>query len=121
MARLAIVGTACAAVLAVAAPSAGAFGSLDNTFGSGGTLMLSVGDGGQSAGNGVGVAQFGALRVAGEAIDTGDSKLALLRLDPNGTPASLGTTLTPLGGDAGAAAIVTRADGRSVVAGYGAG
>src|SRR5437763_6545524 len=120
MARLTIVGIACTAVLAVAAPSAAAFGSLDNTFGSGGTLLVSVGDGAESAGNGVSIAPFGALRVAGEAIDGGESKLALLRLDPNATPASLGTTLTPLGGDAAAAGIVTGPDGRSVVAGYGA-
>jgi uncharacterized delta-60 repeat protein len=94
-----------------------ASGNLDNGFGAGGVLVLSVGTGGQSAGNGIAVAPNGGLRAAGEAIDGPESKFAFLRLDANGT--LLGTTLTSLGGDAAGAAIFTQADGRSVVAGYG--
>src|SRR4051794_1313093 len=118
MPRLAIVGAGCVVALTVAAPSASGFGSLDNGFGAGGTLVLSVGSGGQSAGNGIALASGGALRVGGEAIDGGTSQFALLRLDANGTPASAATTLTPVGADAAAAAIVTGSDGRSLLAGY---
>jgi uncharacterized delta-60 repeat protein len=61
------------------------------------------------------------LRVGGEAIDGSASKFVLLRLDANATPASLGITLAPVGGDAAGAAIISQADGGSVVAGYGLG
>ena len=90
MPRLATLGAACAVVLAVGAPSAVASGSLDNGFGSGGALLLSVGGGDQSAGNGVALTPSGGLRVAGEAIDGSESKFVLLRLDANAAPASLG-------------------------------
>src|SRR5439155_1401208 len=121
MPRLASLGAACAVVLAVGAPTAGASGNLDNSFGFGGGLLLSVGDGGQSAGNGIALTPTGGLSVAGEAIDGSESKFTLLDLDANASPASLSTTLTPIGGDAAGAAIVNRADGKSVVAGYGLG
>jgi uncharacterized delta-60 repeat protein len=121
MLRLATLGAAFAAVLALGAPAAAAPGNLDNGFGSGGALMLSVGNGGQSAGNGVALGPGGALRVAGEAIDGNQSKFAFLRLDANAAPASLGSTFTSIGGDAAGAAIVSQPDGRSVVAGYGFG
>jgi uncharacterized delta-60 repeat protein len=116
MPRLAPLGAACLALLAGAPPVA-ASGNLDNGFGAGGALVLSVGTGGQSAGNGIAVAPSGGLRAAGEAIDGPESKFAFLRLDADG--ALLGTTLTSLGGDATGAALFTQADGRSVVAGYG--
>ena len=119
MPRLAPVGAACLAALVAGAPTAAASGNLDNSFGPGGALVLSVGDGGQSAGNGIAVAPGGGLRVAGEAIDGPESKFAFLRLDANG--ALLGTTLTSLGGDAAGAALFTQADGKSLVAGYGSG
>src|SRR4051794_25151110 len=99
MPRLATLVATCLAVLAFGASSAAAFGSLDTGFGFGGGLLLSVGDGGQSAGNGIALAPTGGLRVAGEAIDGAESKFVFLRMDADGTPASLGTTLTPLGGD----------------------
>jgi uncharacterized delta-60 repeat protein len=121
MERLGAVGVVCAAVLAAGAPPAAAVGDLDNGFGNGGTLLVPVGTGGQSAGNGVAVVAGGGLDVGGEAIDGSASNLVLLRLDSNATPASLGTTLTPLGGDAAGAAIVVQGDGKAVVAGYGLG
>jgi uncharacterized delta-60 repeat protein len=112
-------GAACVIALALGAPAAAAPGSLDNGFGSGGALLLPVGSGGQSAGNGIALAPSGGLRVAGETIDQGESKFVLLRSDANASPGSVGTTLTSLGGDAAGAAIVTQADARSVVGGYG--
>jgi uncharacterized delta-60 repeat protein len=121
MLRLFIPAAVVTVGLAIGAPCAAASGSLDGAFGSGGVLLLPVGSDGQSAGNGIALAPSGGLRVAGEAIDGAVSRLVLLRLDANATPASLGSTLTPLGGDAAAAAIVTQADGKSVVAGYGLG
>src|SRR3954471_11003726 len=116
MPRLAPLGAACL-VLLVGAPPAVASGNLDNDFGPGGALLLSVGNAGQSAGNGIAVTIGGGLRAAGEAVDGPESKFAFLRLDANGR--LLGTTLTSLGGDAAGAALFTRADGRSLVAGYG--
>src|SRR5206468_2556499 len=82
--------------LAVGAPTAAASGNLDNSFGFGGGLLLSVGDGGQSAGNGIALTPTGGLSVAGEAIDGSESKFTLLDLDANASPASLSTTLTPI-------------------------
>src|SRR4051812_8204660 len=114
-----VLAGAFALVLATAAPVAATPGSLDNGFGSGGTLLRPVGDGGQSSGNGIALAPSGGLRMAGEALDSGESRLFLMRLDENGSPASASTTLTSLGGDAAAAAVVTAPDGGSVVAGYG--
>src|SRR4051794_31932784 len=119
MPRLAMLAAILSAILATAAPPALAAGTVDNSFGFGGAVLLSVGNGGQSAGNGIAAAPSGALRIGGEAIDGPQSDMALVRLDANGSPGSVGITLTPLGGDAAGAGIVTLADGRSVVAGYG--
>jgi uncharacterized delta-60 repeat protein len=119
MPRLALLGAACVTLLAVAAPAAAAPGSLDGSFGSGGVLLLSVGGGGQSAGNGIATGPAGGLLAGGEAIEGTESQFVLLRLDDNGTPASVGTTLTSIGGDAAGAGLVVQADGRPVVAGYG--
>jgi len=116
-----LLAATCVMYLLVAAPAVAAPGALDDGFGSGGALMLGVGSGGQSAANGVALAPSGALRVAGEAIDGATMQAVLLRLDANATPASAATTLTPIGAEASGAAIVTRGDGRSTVAGYGAG
>jgi uncharacterized delta-60 repeat protein len=121
MPRLAEFGLACAALLAAAAPAAAAPGSLYGGFGSSGVLLLAVGGDGTSAGNGIALAPSGDLRVAGQAFDGTVSKFALLRLDVNGSPASLATTLTAVGAEAGAAAIATQGDGRSFLAGYGSG
>jgi uncharacterized delta-60 repeat protein len=121
MQRLGAVGVVCAAVLAAGAPPAAAVGDLDNSFGGGGTLIFPVGSGGQSAGNGVALVPGGGLDVGGEALDGAISNLVLVRLDANATPASVATTLAPLGGDAAGAAIVVRGDGKAVVAGYGLG
>ena len=99
-------------------------GSLDTTFGNGGTVTLAVGAGAATI-NTVAVDDGGNLFVAGTALQNGRQVFALAHVILNGqTPGSLdplfgtnGVVLTDLGANASAQGLTVQSDGKIVVTG----
>jgi uncharacterized delta-60 repeat protein len=109
-------------LLSLVRHSAGAPGTLDPTFGTGGRVMSEFGA--LEAATALIVQPDGKLVVAGFSItDGGNSQFLLVRYGPDGRlDASFGTSgviLTWLGGDAFATTLVLQPDGKLVVAGQG--
>ena len=100
----------------------GTDGMLDTAgFGTGGIVTTSVGTG-DAAASGLALQADGKVVAAGQASNGTNTDFALVRYDTSGTPdgtfGSGGIVTTPIGNDAGAAAIVYQPDGFLAVAGF---
>src|SRR5262245_12272309 len=97
-------------------------GSLDPSFGSGGKLMLSIGD--SSFGYGIAIEPDGKIVIVGAAAVGSSDGFAVVRLNPNGSPdpgfGSNGVTITKIDEGSGAWAVALQPDGKIVAAGYSA-
>jgi uncharacterized delta-60 repeat protein len=104
-------------------------GTLDRSFGSGGTVTTPIGSNTVATANAVTVAPDGKLAVAGSAYRpdpaTGPSTasvFAVARYNPDGTLdptfGSAGTVTTPIGPSAEANAVVLQKDGKLIAVGY---
>ena len=99
-------------------------GSIDSSYGSAGTAVVSLGtEDVDDAAFGAALQKDGMLVLAGQTVSTGRQVVAVVRLDPTGTldPDFAGgagaVTLAAGTGDAGAAAVAVQPDGRLLVAG----
>lgn len=98
-------------------------GSLDTTFGTGGKVMLAVGNGHDDAAHAVAVQPDGKIVVAGSALQTGTGlDFAVLRFNADGSPdttfGSGGKAIFDFAGDSDRAlALVLQDDGKIVVGG----
>jgi len=111
-----------AALFTTAIPAIAATGTLDTTFGTGGTSLISFGA--TETANAVAIAPDGKVVVVGSTNALGNSDFAVIRYNANGT---LDTTFSSDGGtttDIGTAsqdfanAVAVQADGKILVSGY---
>jgi uncharacterized delta-60 repeat protein len=98
-------------------------GTLDETFGDGGTVVTPIGSGGNAGAQSIAIDALGRIVVAGSASNAPDSDFALARYNPDGTLDSSfgsgGVVMTQVAGaNDGANAMAFDQQGRIVAGGY---